>query len=375
MAEKRKYTRKPAERKDVTTYAIGCVLRHTSESYDAYRQTLYPDAPPTDYTHIMSAEHGYHLLNRNLPISFTFTQSASAADYEADPTLPMVPPTMVAWMGPPATLVLTNHDDVTVYTQDLPKYAKFMKKNFIGKIPAPFSHMAIHVAAGYRPCRVQFRYNDEALEEEAEAIAADAALAVTTKRRHLSLGAQLEADEDGKDITITTSNGSIKVHKFLLCLYSDIYKQRFANGDWQHQNVITQDADSIEAWELIVATMYDHPVPSRILQQPALVESLKIAHRDNLVKYAALALARLALISLDTNNVVPILEVAGIYHRETLVHAENRATADAILSKCFKHIFAHVIHKATSEWIIAYAATLHNDPELAAYADSLLIMA
>jgi hypothetical protein len=192
-----------------------CSLVSSGEPYDAYSGVRSSD--------IMGAG-GVTLMEEDVAIDFFFTQMHGKQW-----------PRSVGWRGPKAVLDFLVGDAV-VHSQQLDESFSDVEKHKIGGFDAnaALGYMRIRVGEGYATCKVVFEYGRRQAQSKKSA----------PKR---GLGADMAADESGKDVTIVCCDGTeLKVHKMLLCFYSPIYKTRFEEKVWN--DVVQQSEDSSGAW-------------------------------------------------------------------------------------------------------------------------------
>lgn len=216
------------------------------EDYDEYRSKSHWSVSDegTNSAAVMQPT-GYQLMARDLDVEFTFTHTADA-------DMSCKYPTFVGWEGPAATIKFVNWRYETVHSQPLARFKTFLKKNDIVGHDAtkPYSRIVISIKEGFVRCQAKFVFSPKP---------AARATAAPKKR---TLGADMEADEASKDVTIVCRDGeTLKVQKSLLCMYSKSYAQRFETQTWT--NTVKQETDSLAAWQLVVACMYDHPIPAK----------------------------------------------------------------------------------------------------------------
>ena len=322
--------------------------------YDTYRQQNEAGGGGKTDSRMVLSTNGYMLMAKWLPLDFVFVQvNPHKADY--------VYPSVVAWNGPEAKLDLLDSDGKVVHSQRLGKYKTNLKKHKIEGYDAsvPFSTMRIRISQGDARCRVRFVY------QPPTGAAAGGGKMVVMKRmpKHLvmkSMASDMDADESGKDVTIECADGqTIKVHKVLLCLYSpQFYGAKFKQERWDP--IVAQKEDKKEAWELIVGSMYDVPIPT---WSPHIDEAMHIAYRDMFPKFAAMAWTH-GVKAIDKESVLSMLQTGWLYRQ----NGEGGGDAEQCVNKCLDFVFGNLTALG-SAFVVEYGKRLEADDDMAAYAD------
>jgi hypothetical protein len=181
---------------------------------------------------------------------------------------------------------------------------------------------------------------------------------VETRAAVEPLGVLLFSHDESKDVVLLLAKGErLKVHKLLLCVYSSVYKQRYAEGSaWGAGHELDLTSDSKGAWELLLGLMYEQETSREFLHEAAC-----IANRDNMVPFNDRLWSEISE-TIAKANVLCILQMAWA----------NRGDSECVYSclfECFAFIFKHMPTMG-SEWLVEYTACLQADPELGTYADA-----
>jgi hypothetical protein len=180
-------------------------------------------------------------VHRNIMTDAGFklpNESEIRVDFEFSQNVHYKWPTVVSWRGPAAVLQFEDNVHNVVFSKELPSSLLEMTEIGIQAKKKEFENMHILVYEGCATCAVAFSYIRPKQVKKLE-----------------SLGADLEADEEHKDITIHCAGGeTVKVHKLLLQVYSRTFACRFNEPRWNAE--VMEQGESKGAWNLIVSSLY-----------------------------------------------------------------------------------------------------------------------
>ena len=282
-------------------------------------------------------EEGYTTpQGQDVLINFEFSQKERLAT-----TCKM--PVTVSWRGPEAILEFVSFvaasESVVLPSVTLPESLAGMTEVVIvpPKKKTHFECIFIRVAKAGANCAVAFSYVRPKPVKKLE-----------------GLGADLEADEVHKDVTIHCADGeTVKVHKTLLQLYSPVYSARFLADGWNQTADVDQPNDSHGAWQLIVASLYGHDEMD--FTSPYMADALYIADRDGFAQFSNKGWTR-AVKAIDKESVLPLLSLSW-----PLCERDN-ANAKDFVRKCLE-FFIPKMSTMDGDWLIEYAGFLRENPK------------
>ena len=279
------------------------------------------------HSNIMT-EAGFKLPNESdIRVDFEFTQNVH---YKW--------PTVVSWRGPAAVLEFVEQFNGVVSSKTLPSSLLEMTEINIQAKKKEFDTMHIRVSEGCATCAVAFSYIRPKQVKKLE-----------------SLGADLEADEEHKDITIHCAGGeTVKVHKLLLQVYSRTFAGRFNEPRWNAE--VMEQGDSKGAWELIVSSLYGHDDAD--FNSPHMGEALQIANRHEFKKFASRGWGR-AMKAIDEESVLQLLALSWPM-------LESNSDAKDCVDKCLE-FFVPKMASMGAKWFMAYAAFLQDNADFSDY--------